>query len=228
MGGDVAERRPTINDVAARAEEHMRARRLVLLIGASLGLASGVWRTVHRIRRLPYPFWMAVTPFTDWLYGTKTILGHLDVHPGQHVLEIGPGLGRLLLPVAARVAPGGDVTGVEIDHGIAQALRERAVAAGITNITVIDGDAAARQIPIGYFDVAYLAAVLGEIGNPTAVIHHLHDALKPGGMLFIIEGWPDPHHQSLAAVKRRLVPAGFARIGVTRAWGRFTAQIERL
>ncbi len=206
----------------------MRTRRLVPLVGAGVGLALATWRTIRRVRQLPYPFWMAVTPFTDWLYGTPTILAQLDLHPGQHVLEVGPGLGRLLLPAAARVLPGGDVTGVEIDPGIAQALRGRAAAAGITNLTVIEGDAATQRLPSAHFDVVYLTAVLGEIGERTAAVRHIHDALKPGGMLFIIEGWPDPHHQSPEAVRRLVEPAGFARVGVSLAWGRYTAQFKRL
>jgi phospholipid N-methyltransferase len=132
----------------------MRTRRLAPLIGISLALASIIWRTVHRLRQLPYLFWMAVNPFTDWLSGTRTLLGQLDFRPGQHVLEIGPGLGRILLPAASRILPGGDVTGLEIDHGIAEALRERAAAADITNLTVIEGDAATQELPAAHFDVA--------------------------------------------------------------------------
>lgn len=204
----------------------MRTRRLLPLVGA--GLALAVWRAIRRLRRMPYPFWMAVTPFTDWLYGTPTVLAQLDPRPGQHLLEVGPGLGRILLPAASRVLPGGDATGLEIDHGIAQALRERAAAAGITNLTVIEGDVAMQPLPTEHFDVAYLAAVLGEIGDRTAAVRHIHDALIPGGMLFVIEGWPDPHHQSLEAVRHLVEPAGFERGSASRAWGRYTAQFKRL
>lgn len=205
----------------------MRTRRLVPIVGVGLALIPAIWRTVHRLRQLPYPFWMTVTPFTDWLYGTSTILERLDLHPGQHVLEVGPGLGRLLLPAASRVLPGGDVTGVEIAPGIAEALRERAVAAGITNLTVIEGNAATQQLPVEHVDVVYLAAVLGEIGDRVAAVRRLHDALKPGGMLIIIEGWPDPHHQSLEAVEYLVAPMGFARVSVSRAGGRYTAKFKR-
>jgi len=205
----------------------MYTRRLVPVAGFGLVLTTIAWRTVRRARRLPYPFWMAITPFSDWLYGTKTILERLDLRPGQQVLEIGPGLGRLLLPAAARVLPGGAVTGVEIDHRIARALRERIAGAEMTNVTVIEGDVATQHLPAARFDVAYLTAVLGEIGDRAAAVQHLHDALKPGGMLVITEGWPDPHHQSLEAVERLVEPADFVRVSVARAWGRYTARFKR-
>jgi protein-L-isoaspartate O-methyltransferase len=201
----------------------MRTRRLVPIVGLGLVVAAATWRTVRRARQLPYPFWMAVTPVTDWLYGTRTILAHLDLRPGQRVLEVGPGLGRLLLPAANLVLPGGEVTGVEIDPGIARALRERIAGAGVTNATVIDGDIATQHLPAAHFDVAYLAAVLGEIGERAAAVRAIHDALQPGGRLVIIEGWPDPHHQTLDAVDQLLTPLGFRRESVSRAWGRYTA-----
>lgn len=205
----------------------MRTRCLVPIIGSGLILTAVAWRMIHRWRHLPYPLWMAVNPFTDWLYGTPIVLERLRLRPGQHILEIGPGLGRLLLPAASQVLPGGTATGVEVDHRIAQALRERATAAGITNLTVIDGDAAHHDLPMERFDVAYVVAVLGEIGDRAAAIRHIHTALKSGGMLFISEGWPDPHHQPLAAVEGLVEPAGFEKVSVSRAGGRYTAQFRR-
>jgi SAM-dependent methyltransferase len=205
----------------------MRARRLVPIVGLGLALAVATWRTIDRWHQSPYPLWMAVNPFTDWLAGTGVTLEQLRFQPGQQVLEIGPGLGRLLLPAAARVLPGGGVTGVEIDRGIAQALRERAIALGITNLTVIEGDAATQQLPAEHFDMAYLVAVLGEIGDRAAAIRRIHDALKPGGLLAIIEGWPDPHHQALAAVEQLVEPAGFEEVRFSRTWGRYMVQFTR-
>jgi ubiquinone/menaquinone biosynthesis C-methylase UbiE len=205
----------------------MQTRRLVPIIGAGGVFAAVAWRTIHRWRDLPYPFWMAVNPFTDRLYGTQVVLERLDLRPGQQVLEIGPGLGRILLPAAMHVLPDGSVTGVEIDHGIAQALRTRAAEAGVLNLTVIEGDAASVELPAAHFDVAYLVAVLGEITNRPAAMRRIHDALKPGGRIVIIEGWPDPHHQSLDAVTQLVEPLGFTAVNVTRAWGRYTAQFRR-
>ncbi len=205
----------------------MRIRRAILLAGISLALIALAVSAVRRARALPYPFWMSVTPVTDRLYGTATILEHLALRPGLRVLDVGPGLGRLLLPAAARVLPGGEVTGVEIVTGIARALRARVTAAGLSNVTIIEGDVAAQPLPAAHFDVAYLAAVLGEIADRGAAIRVIHDALKPGGRLVIVEGWPDPHHQSLDAIEALILPHGFRRGGVSRAWGRTIATFAR-
>jgi 16S rRNA (adenine1518-N6/adenine1519-N6)-dimethyltransferase len=58
-----------------------------------------------------------------------------EVGPGDHVLEIGAGLGSLTLPLAAT---GASVVAVEVDHRVAAALRE--VIDG-TGVTVVEGDA---------------------------------------------------------------------------------------
>jgi 16S rRNA (adenine1518-N6/adenine1519-N6)-dimethyltransferase len=59
-----------------------------------------------------------------------------DVGPGDHVVEIGAGLGSLTLALAET---GARVTAIEIDHGVAPVLRE--VVRDYANIDVIEGDA---------------------------------------------------------------------------------------
>ena len=59
-----------------------------------------------------------------------------DVGPGDHVIEIGPGLGSLTLALAET---GATVRAVEVDRGIVPVLRD--VVAHCTNVTVIEGDA---------------------------------------------------------------------------------------
>lgn len=68
--------------------------------------------------------------------------------PGSRVLEVGPGLGVLTRLLVRRAA---DVVAVEIDKGLAAALRERVVAA---NLAVVDEDVL-RFDPTTYFDAKY-------------------------------------------------------------------------
>ena len=58
------------------------------------------------------------------------------VGPGDHVVEIGAGLGSLTLALAAT---GADVLAIEVDRGIAEVLRN--VVADHTNVTVVEADA---------------------------------------------------------------------------------------
>lgn len=76
----------------------------------------------------------------------RAIVGGARLHPTDHVLEIGPGLGSLTLALAPAVAR---VTAVELDAGFVAVLAD--VLDGIDNVEVVHADALA-------IDVATLAA----------------------------------------------------------------------
>ncbi len=59
-----------------------------------------------------------------------------QIGPGDHVLEIGAGLGSLTLALAET---GAQIHAIEIDNGIVEVLRS--VVAGIENVRIIHGDA---------------------------------------------------------------------------------------
>jgi 16S rRNA (adenine1518-N6/adenine1519-N6)-dimethyltransferase len=64
-------------------------------------------------------------------------IAHLaGVGPGDHVVEIGAGLGSLTLALAET---GAAVTAVEVDHGLVAVLRE--VVADLAGVTVVEADA---------------------------------------------------------------------------------------
>jgi 16S rRNA (adenine1518-N6/adenine1519-N6)-dimethyltransferase len=59
-----------------------------------------------------------------------------EVGPGDHVVEIGAGLGSLTMALAET---GATITAIEIDRGVAEVLR--GVVADLANVTVVEGDA---------------------------------------------------------------------------------------
>ena len=59
-----------------------------------------------------------------------------DVGPGDFVVEIGAGLGSLTMALAET---GATITAIEVDHGVAGALRT--VVADLSNVTVVEDDA---------------------------------------------------------------------------------------
>ena len=170
------------------------------------------WRWASRHRALPCPTWLAWIlegSFFDQLLGTQTTLNRMGLQADQRVLEIGPGPGRLLIPAARRVLPGGEVVGLDIQSGMLERLRVRAATSGVTNLTAVLGDATQPHFPPDSFDVIFLCTVLGEIPDRTAALQQAYSALKPGGRLSITEIFPDPHYQSRAAVQRLAESAGF-------------------
>ena len=184
------------------------------------------WRWASRVWSLPCPSlvgWALESPFYERITGTTKTLERIGLKPGQRVLEVGPGPGRLLIPAAKRVLPGGEVVGIDIQPGMIERLKERAKAGNITNLTAILGDATQPIVEAASFDVAFLVTTLGEIPDRAAALTECFRALKPGGVLSISEMLPDPHYQSKATVKRLAEEAGFRLQSVEGGMWLFTA-----
>ena len=202
---------------------------LVLCLLAVVGI-NLVWRGFSRRRSLPCPTWLAgilESPWMDRLIGTQTTLDRMGLQPGQRVLEVGPGPGRLLIPAARRVSPGGEVVGLDIQPGMLERLEARAAWAGVSNLTTILGDATQPHVPPEAFDVVYLCTVLGEIPDREAALAQCYRALKPGGRLSITEIFPDPHYQSRATLRRLAESTGFRLQEMHGPWYCFTANFAK-
>jgi SAM-dependent methyltransferase len=93
------------------------------------------------------------------------------------LLEVGPGLGNLLVEAQSR---GYDVTGVEYGAAAVRVANEKLGAA-----RVLQGSLDDLSFPAASFDVCVLADVLEHTRNPKAVLLAAWRVLKPGGLLFI-------------------------------------------
>jgi len=198
---------------------------LLSLVAAFVALNLG-WRWASRRWSIPCPSflaWSFESSFLERFNGTRITLDRLGLRPGQTVLEIGPGPGRLLIPAAKRVLPGGVAVGIDIQPGMIERLERRAIQAGISNLKAIVGDAAQPQVSAASFDLVYLCAALGEIPNRAAAIAQCFRALKPRGTLSITEMFGDPHYQSRSVVQRLAEAAGFRCQSVRGGWWLYTS-----
>ncbi len=82
--------------------------------------------------------------------GRQRAVDLLDLRPGMHVLDLACGPGTLSKPIAARVAPDGEVTGVDL----AQGMIELARAAGIPNGRFVVMDIEKLEFPDASFGAA--------------------------------------------------------------------------
>jgi 23S rRNA (adenine-N6)-dimethyltransferase len=94
------------------------------------------------------------------------LVGQAGIHSDELVLEIGPGLGRLTVPLARRA---GHVVAVEIDERFAAQLRARF--RSTTNVEVLVGDALRVSLPSAPF------RVVGNVpfGSTTPILRRLLD-----------------------------------------------------
>ena len=192
-----------------------------LVIAFNLG-----WRWASRKWSLPCPSLLAWSLDNFLVHRSPLTLKTLDrigFRAGQKVLEIGPGPGRLLIPAAKQVMPGGEVVGIDIQPKMIERLKKNVEKAGLTNLTVILGDACQPHVPEASFDVAFLCTTLGEILDRPAALAQCYRALKPGGRLSITEFVLDPHYQSQSTVWRLAEGAGFRFESIEGGWWFYTA-----
>jgi ubiquinone/menaquinone biosynthesis C-methylase UbiE len=199
---------------------------LLALAVAFVALNLG-WRWASRRWSLPCPSflaWSLESPFFQRFNGTRIVLDRLGLRPGDRVLEIGPGPGRLLIPAAGRVLPGGEAVGIDIQPAMIERLKVRAARSGVTNLEAILGDASQPHVPEASFHLVFLSAALGEIPDRAAALAQCYRALKPGGVLSITEMFGDPHYQSRSVVRRLAEGAGFRPGSVRGRWWLYTAE----
>ena len=133
----------------------------------------------------------------------------LALQPGMNVIDVGCGSGRFTIPMAQQVGPQGSVLGIDIDARKLQRAEQRLGKGAIANVRFERAGAGEGKLPHDQFDRALLFAVLGEMSDQEAALAEIFQALGPGGILCITEGFLDPHHQSQERVRSLTQAVGF-------------------
>ncbi len=176
-------------------------------------IATVVWLVVSRRQSLPCPVWLRWCVELDNPFAKNNraavIIDHLGLQPGMTVLDFGCGPGRLTVPAAQRVGPGGRVMAADLQAGMLARAKAKALAANLSNIEFVQAGAGEGKLGRGRFDRALLVTVLGEIPDRPGALKEIFDALKPGGVLSVTETLFDPHYQGRQTVTKLAGAAGF-------------------
>ncbi|KAF2819186.1 S-adenosyl-L-methionine-dependent methyltransferase [Ophiobolus disseminans] len=120
---------------------------------------------------------------------TRRFLSHIDLQPGQEVLDLACGTGLLTFKEADIVGPTGKVVGVDVTPGmIAIASRKKEQNGDkYANVSLHKGDILhldeTEALKGKTFDVITVASALVLFPDPKAAIEHWSGYLKPGGVL---------------------------------------------
>lgn len=115
------------------------------------------------------------------------ILKALALKPGMTVADIGAGTGLFTLPFAKTVGDQGKVYAVEIAKNFLEHIRARANQAKAPNIETILGTEKSVELPEASIDLAFICDVYHHFEFPQASLQSLHQAIKPGGTLILID-----------------------------------------
>lgn len=111
---------------------------------------------------------------------TRHFLVEAGIVPGMRVLDVGSGAGDVALLAAELVGPHGAVMGVDVNPAVLAVARDRARAAGMTNVTFLQGDLRSLALDTS-FDAVIGRLVLMYTGDPAAALREVVSHLRPGG-----------------------------------------------
>jgi ubiquinone/menaquinone biosynthesis C-methylase UbiE len=144
----------------------------------------------------------------------------LALEAGTVVADVGAGNGELTLALAREVGATGRVYSTEIDAARLKKLR----AAKPGNVTVVEGRSGETGLPPACCDAIVLRRVYHHLTDPASVNADLLRALRPGGVLVVID-FPPPFfwgRGSLGvptkAVVAEVAGSGFETIRVLDDW----------
>lgn len=109
----------------------------------------------------------------------------LDVQSDSVVADIGAGPGFFSIPAARATAA--QVYAVDIEPQMLDAVRERAVRLGLTNVTTVPGRAERIPLDDAAVDRTLCAFVLHEVEDLAAALGELRRITRPGGRVGLLE-----------------------------------------
>lgn len=114
----------------------------------------------------------------------------------------GAGTGFFAIPAAMEVGSKGLVYGVDVSPEALDSLKNHAENEGLGNIRLLVADAAEAEICRSCADVALLANVLHDFNQPLNVLSRVMTALKPAGMLAVLDWKKSPMLHGPSPAKR--------------------------
>ena len=118
---------------------------------------------------------------------TSAFLDALQIPEGARALDAGCGPGHVTAELVRRVGSGGEVVALDESPRWIELVGARATADGWRNVAVTAGRIQDVELEPGSFDVVFLRWVLSFLPDPDAVLARLAAALKPGGVVAVMD-----------------------------------------
>jgi SAM-dependent methyltransferase len=151
------------------------------------------------------------------------------------VADVGAGRGELTVALAAEVGPGGRVYSTEIDRESLEQIGAAVATARLANVTLVLAEVRDTGLPASCCDAIVLRRVYHHLADPVATNASLLRALRPGGVLAVIDFppllswlWPWPpagvprsrggHGVDARLVTEEVVASGFELVQVIEDW----------
>jgi ubiquinone/menaquinone biosynthesis C-methylase UbiE len=153
----------------------------------------------------------------DSVNEARAVMDRGGVARGMTVADIGAGEGYYTVRLAKRVGAHGRVLAEDIVPATRDRLAERVGRERLDNVSVRLGAPADPRLPAGSFDRVLMVHMYHEIGEPLAFLWNLRPALKPGGLVIVVDAdrAPDRHGTPPALLDCEFKAVGYERVART-------------
>ena len=115
------------------------------------------------------------------------VLKACGIEEGQNVADIGAGTGFFSRMFAEAVGEKGQVFAVDISPRFVEHLTRQGRKDKLANLEVVLCSDRSVKLPAESVDVAFVCDTYHHFEYPTSTLASIHDALKPGGTLIVID-----------------------------------------
>jgi phosphatidylethanolamine/phosphatidyl-N-methylethanolamine N-methyltransferase len=133
--------------------------------------------------------------------GRVHAIQRMGIRSGEHVLEVGVGTG-----INASLYPRDcAVTGIDLSGSMLDKARERVARKEISNVRLLEMDAADLKFADGTFDIVYAPYLISVVPDPVAVAREMRRVCRPGGRIIFLNHFRSAN-PALAWVERIISP----------------------
>jgi SAM-dependent methyltransferase len=123
----------------------------------------------------------------DRLNEAGEVMRKARIDKGMTVADIGAGEGYYTIRLAQKVGKDGRVLAQDIVPEVRDALAERVSRQRLENVSVKLGTPADPKLPENSFDRVFMVHMYHEIAQPYEFLWRLRPALKPGGLVVVVD-----------------------------------------
>ena len=204
-------------------------RATVMVLALTLAACDGGKPLVRHEPKRPGPFPAADRPVAgivsarwsneearDRRDEAREVMDRADIRHGMTVADIGAGEGYYTVRLARRVGSNGRVLAEDIVADVRDQLADRVARYRLDNVSVRLGEPADPKLPANSFDRVLMVHMYHEIAQPYEFLWRLRPALKPDGLVVVVDAdRPTQNHGTPPALLRcEFAAVGYAQVAL--------------
>src|SRR4051812_17878622 len=165
----------------------MRRAQSCAVLLAAIALAWTPAAAQHSRLFPPTELGMLEGPDRESYQRPEQVMDALYIGEGSVVADVGAGGGWFTVRLARRVGPNGLVYAQDVQPLMIQAIEGRIRGEGLRNVRMVVGTALDPKLPDRVLDAVLVVDAYHEMEKPITLLRNLAKALKPRGLIGIVE-----------------------------------------